>query len=445
MDYYSGFVFYLDEGNQKWKEYYDLLGKKSFGVFSVAQYFTKKLKELADDKLDKVFNIESSYINQLSDNSLHLSEKAISNWKDIYSDLLQQGDVCVIAIPGYLWKGTPQTSYSFMTKVARKEVTLSDVLTIPEYAELVEKLFILRFGKKPQDCTTDTVEFFIPALQCAISEHFVMSDAKSSRQTANVNTLQAPEQPVIKEEKTCRCDKDLKIEDLRCLFTKATDDDLKAFVEAFNKYYKKFNINTCIRRCHFLAQIRQEAGAKLEISEGENLNYSAELLKSKDKGPFKYFKEHPDEAEKYGRTETHKANPEAIANRAYANRNGNGDITSGDGWRYRGGGYIQVTGKYNYEKVNEEVKRKCPEFTNKICGETVNKLPEALISAMAYWSWKKLNAKADTGYADKDVDAITNVINKDDGHKTDRKTYFETIKNNWKLTECNSLQAKEIT
>ena len=49
--------------------------------------------------------------------------------------------------------------------------------------------------------------------------------------------------------------------------------------------------------------VRQEAGAKLEISEGENLNYSAELLKSKDKGPFKYFKEHLDEAEKYGRTE----------------------------------------------------------------------------------------------------------------------------------------------
>ena len=199
MEYYNGFVFYLDENNSKWKEYYNNLGKKTFGVYSVAQYFTKKLKELADDKLDKVFNIESSYINQLSDNSLHLSEKAISNWKDIYSDLLQQGDVCVIAIPGYLWKGTPQTSYSFMTKVARKEVTLSDVLTIPEYAELVEKLFILRFGKKPQDCTTDTVEFFIPALQCAISEHFVASDSEDKTQTKKENTLQAPAQPVVNE------------------------------------------------------------------------------------------------------------------------------------------------------------------------------------------------------------------------------------------------------
>ena len=199
MEYYNGFVFYLDENNSKWKEYYNNLGKKTFGVYSVAQYFTKKLKELADDKLDKVFNIESSYINQLSDNSLHLSEKAISNWKDIYSDLLRQGDVCVIAIPGYLWKGTPQTSYSFMTKVARKEVTLSDVLTIPEYAELVEKLFILRFGKKPQDCTTDTVEFFIPALQCATSEHFVASDSEDTVQTKKENTLQAPAQPVVNE------------------------------------------------------------------------------------------------------------------------------------------------------------------------------------------------------------------------------------------------------
>ena len=416
MDYYSGFVFYLDEGNQKWKEYYDSLGKKSFGVFSAAQYFTKKLREMAGERIDRVLQEDSTVMSSLSDNSLELCKKAIKGWDGMYNDLLQQGEVCIIAIPGYLWQGAPQTSYAFMTQIARKEVKLTSYVTIAEYAELVENLFVLRFGKKPQDCTTAKVEFFIPALQYATSEHFVMSDAKSSRQTANVNTLQAPEQPVIKEEKTCRCDKDLKIEDLRCLFTKATDDDLKAFVEAFNKYYKKFNINTCIRRCHFLAQIRQEAGAKLEISEGENMNYSAELLKSKDKGPFKYFKEHPDEA--------HKANPEAIANRAYANRNGNGDITSGDGWRYRGGGYIQVTGKYNYEKVNEEVKRKCPEFTNKICGETVNKLPEALISAMAYWSWKKLNAKADTGYADKDVDAITNVINKDDGHKTDRKTYF---------------------
>lgn len=199
MKYYAGFVFDLNEENPKWKEYYDSLGKKSFGVFSVAQYFTKKLKELADDKLDKVFKIEPSYINKLADNSLHLSEDSIPEWNEIYSDMLQQGEVCSIAIPGYAWEGAPQTSYSFMTKVARKEVTLSDVLTIPEYAELVEKLFILRFGKKPQDCITDTVKFFIPALQCAASEHFVASDSEYTTQTKNENILQAPAQPVVNE------------------------------------------------------------------------------------------------------------------------------------------------------------------------------------------------------------------------------------------------------
>ena len=199
MNYYAGFNFELNEGNPKWKQQYDSLRKKSFGVFSVTQYFTKKLKELADDKLDKVFKIEPSYINKLADNSLHLSEEAIPEWNEIYSNMLQQGEYCSIAIPGYAWDGAPQTSYSFMTKVARKEVTLSDVLTIPAYAELVEKLFILRFGKKPQDCTTDTVEFFIPALQFATSEHFVASDSEDTVQTKNENTLQAPAQPVVNE------------------------------------------------------------------------------------------------------------------------------------------------------------------------------------------------------------------------------------------------------
>ncbi len=439
MEYYNGFVFYLDENNSKWKEYYDSLGKKSFGVYSVAQYFTKKLKELADDKLDKVLNIESSYINQLADNSLHLSEKAISNWKDIYSDLLQQGDVCIIAIPGYLWQGTPQTSYSFMTKVARKEVTLSDVLTIPEYAELVEKLFILRFGKKPQDCTTDTVDFFIPALQCATSEHFVASDSEYKAQTKKENTLQAPAQPVVEPTKTCRCDKELTTEDLKCIFTVATENRLKEIVKVFNEYSKYFEINTCLRKAHFWAQIRQESGPEL-TAEMEGLNYSAEVLKSKDKGPFKYFKEHTDEAEKYGRTDAHKADQEAIANRAYANRNGNGDIASGDGWRYRGGGLIQITGKNNYTNINNTTKAVCPNFSTEITPDNVTNVTESVVSAMAYWYCNGLNSKADKGSDDATVNSISNTINSGELEpgKAKRRSYFKTLKNKWKLAECKN-------
>ena len=436
MEYYNGFVFYLDENNSKWKEYYDSLGKKSFGVYSVAQYFTKKLKELADDKLDKVLNIESSYINQLADNSLHLSEKAISNWKDIYSDLLQQGDVCVIAIPGYLWKGTPQTSYSFMTKVARKEVTLSDVLTIPEYAELVEKLFILRFGKKPQDCTTDTVEFFIPALQCATSEHFVASDSEDKTQAKKENTLQAPAQPVVEAPKTCRCDKDLTVEDIKFLFNASSDVNLKSFINAFNEFYKSFNLTTCLRRAHFFAQVRKEIGNDLSIKR-ENMNYRADVLKSGD--PFTYFLNHQDEAELYGRVDGkggHKANQEAIANRVYANKYGNGNIESGDGWRYRGGGILQVTFKDQYEEINTTIKKVHPAFKTKITPENISNIREAVISAMAYWYNHNLNAKADAGNTESAVDTITSVINKKTDSYAERKQYFKKIKNKWIDKKC---------
>lgn len=253
----------------------------------------------------------------------------------------------------------------------------------------------------------------------------------------------------------CHCDADLKKDDLKCLFTTASDDILTSFINAFNTYYKKFEISTCIRMCHFLAQIREEAGPSMKISQGEDLTYSVDALKSL----FSYFKKHPDEAELYGYKGRKKdpktgkisfeqeANQEAIANRAYSSEGnstlGNGDVASGEGWKYRGGGFIQITGKANYNSVNAEVKKKCPEFTTEITGENVNKLPEALISAMAYWSMKKLNAIADGGYEDKNVDEIIDVINKNTDSRSKRKTHFKTIKEKWNLTECNALKKED--
>lgn len=116
MDYYSGFVFYLNEGNQKWKEYYDSLGKKSFGVFSVAQYFTKKLREMAGERIDRVLQEDSTVMSSLSDNSLELCKKAIKGWDGMYNDLLQQGEVCIIAIPGYLWAHYSYLSNGFLVR-----------------------------------------------------------------------------------------------------------------------------------------------------------------------------------------------------------------------------------------------------------------------------------------------------------------------------------------
>jgi putative chitinase len=96
-----------------------------------------------------------------------------------------------------------------------------------------------------------------------------------------------------------------------------------------------FDDITPLRLAHFLAQCDHESGGFRYVV--ENLNYSAEgLIKT-------FGKRFAGVAERYARK------PEAIANRAYADRLGNGNESSGDGWRYIGRGYIQITGKDNYK------------------------------------------------------------------------------------------------
>ena len=103
---------------------------------------------------------------------------------------------------------------------------------------------------------------------------------------------------------------------------------------------KEYGIVTPLRLAHFFAQIHHESNLKpLE----ENLNYSAQGLRKIFK---KYFSEL--EAIQYARK------PEAIANRVYANRMGNGNESSGDGWKYRGRGFIQLTGKNNYRDITND-------------------------------------------------------------------------------------------
>jgi len=110
-----------------------------------------------------------------------------------------------------------------------------------------------------------------------------------------------------------------------------------------------FKIDTTKRLALFLAHAKAEVDVKRNgtVRMRENLNYSAARLRV----PFKYFRHHPKMAEKYGKTSKHPANKVMIANIVYANRNGNGDIASGDGWRYRGWGLFQTTGKSNFERV----------------------------------------------------------------------------------------------
>ena len=108
----------------------------------------------------------------------------------------------------------------------------------------------------------------------------------------------------------------------------------------------KFNITTPLRLAHFLSQCAHESENFTAVK--ENLNYSAAALKATFPTHF------PGNL-----NESYAHNPEKIADRAYANRMGNGDEASGDGYKYCGRGYIELTGKVNYAAfgkfINEDL------------------------------------------------------------------------------------------
>ena len=133
---------------------------------------------------------------------------------------------------------------------------------------------------------------------------------------------------------------------------------------------ERFQINTRARLAHFLAQCDHESGGFKVVR--ENLNYSEQgLLKTFPK----YFT--PSEAKLYAR------NPEAIANRVYGGRMGNAE--SGDGYRYSGRGYIQLTGKNNYAAFDKVVHEDILAFPALVA----TKYP--LLSAGWFWSTRLIN------------------------------------------------------
>lgn len=187
-------------------------------------------------------------------------------------------------------------------------------------------------------------------------------------------------------------------------------DEVVGIIE---KYRMKFGLDTGLRLAQFLAQVREEVGPEFKVIR-ESLNYKEEAV----------LKMWPnrvsvDQAEKYARDEdTPKANQEAIANLAYANRLGNGDADSGDGWKYRGAGCLQITGKSNFA----EVQKRCIAKTG--AEANPDTLEGFMLFGFAYWLWRDCYKAADTGDADK----VTAIINKHTESYAKRKEYFNSIK-----------------
>jgi putative chitinase len=173
--------------------------------------------------------------------------------------------------------------------------------------------------------------------------------------------------------------------------------------EALSKILPDYEIDTPQRVAAFLAQCAHESGGFNFIQ--ENLNYKAESL---CRVWPKYFNA--------GNANDYAHQPEKIANRAYANRMGNGPEESGDGWKYCGRGLIQLTGKQNYSKFADSIDTPLDQVT-----EFMQTFEGCVQSACWFWEANNLNQYADSG----DILTMTKRINGGTLGLEDRKKHYE--------------------
>ena len=194
-------------------------------------------------------------------------------------------------------------------------------------------------------------------------------------------------------------------EHIKAIFPKYKypDDLADALTESFDKY----EINTVNRAAGFLAQCGHESAGFTVLK--ENLNYSAEGLNKTFKKYFPTLADATPDAR----------NPEKIANKVYANRMGNGPESSGDGYKFRGRGAIQLTGHDNYTKFAESVGMDVDSAVADL--ET---LDGAIESACWFWKTNGLNAICDAD----DIVKMTKRINGGTIGLEDRKKHYEHAK-----------------
>ena len=164
-------------------------------------------------------------------------------------------------------------------------------------------------------------------------------------------------------------------------------------IDSIPEVASKFGINTPLRVAHFLAQCGHESGG-FRVTQ-ENLNYSAKGLN----GIFKKYFPTEAAAAAYAR------NPQKIANKVYSNRMGNGTEASGDGYKFRGRGYIQLTGRDNYTAFGKSIGEDIPNNPDLVASKY------ALASAAWFFSKNGLHKMADEGASDVVVTKITKRVN----------------------------------
>jgi len=241
----------------------------------------------------------------------------------------------------------------------------------------------------------------------------LMGSASKYAELAAFNNISNPdlihpgEQLQIPEPTPARAAPELTANLLAAAMPDASRQNIERYLAPLQHCISRYQLSTPLRLAHFLAQIGHESGA-LRYNE-ENLNYSAKALRA----VFSRYFTTDAAADEYAR------HPQRIACRVYANRMGNGDEQCGDGWRYRGRGLIQLTGKDNYNAFGQYLNIDLLASPEQVAE------PELAVGA-AGWYWQKhdLNTLADAD----DIIAITRRINGGENGLDDRKARLETAR-----------------
>jgi putative chitinase len=296
-------------------------------------------------------------------------------------------------------------------------------------------------SKTHQHPADSTAKSTIPA-KSSRADLAVPKSSETSKKTATAETPPKDNQGVIPNQTRNNHDEpehqanrpipdQITVTQLKNIFPAATEDYLQKIAEELNTDLSKYKLDSILRRAHFFAQVREEAGPALTANE-ENLNYKVSGLSC-----FKYYRNNPETAKLHGRVENPNnkkkplqlANQEAIANHAYGNREGNGDPTSGDGWRYKGRGIFQLTFKKNYAAFERDYSKywlgPTPSFTKN--PEKIKEFPHAVRSAVWFWITNEIYKIAEQGASDAVVEKVTAIINPGKKHLLERQKNFKNL------------------
>ncbi|EJM20892.1 putative chitinase [Pseudomonas sp. GM18] len=214
--------------------------------------------------------------------------------------------------------------------------------------------------------------------------------------------------------------------------------DLQAVANELNAHIDFFKLDTPLRRSHFFAQVMQETGPLFSVE--ESFLWKASSLIA----TFTYFSNNPSAAHAHGYQTTKpikadgtavtQADYEAVANGAYGGRAqlGNGNYASGDGWKYRGRGLKQLTGRANYRDFTTWYRSNSDQWPNEehdfeASPDFLIQMKYAVRSACYFWVDHNLHERADGGPTDAVVDLITDVVNLSTNSRPERKANFKRI------------------